>query len=125
MQTQETLELQYCKRIRKPNENYVTWYWYDCENSNNYGWHKRIVHLSVNEVAGKQSDKNLLPEFATDNRLKSEYYQPLTDFPNDAKQWFKVSNTEDLIFLNKEKQAFNEWYDKEYKEIIKNMKHQF
>jgi len=39
---------------------------------------------------------------------------------DEATEWFKTSNREDLIFLEKEKMACQYWYDAEKKEIYLN-----
>ena len=81
--------LHYAKQDRYEDEEheYSTWFWNDDENSKDYGWNKRPV-----------------PNFISSEAEQAAY-------------WFKTSNREDIIFLEKEKLACHYWYDKEMKEI--------
>lgn len=90
-----TLDLHYAKESKYEDEEleYKTWFWNDetinRKNEPDYGWNKRPV-----------------PNFtSSEEKLATE--------------WFKTSNREDLIFLEKELIACQYWYDKEKNEINK------
>ena len=88
-----TLELHYAKDMHYLGEEtqYKTWHWIDGE------WHKvPVPKFSCGETAGSSVDKSKVME---------------------AEEWFKTSNREDLIFLEKEKMACQYWYDAEKKEV--------
>lgn len=92
------MELHYAKHDKYEDEEreYDTWFWNDDQyarpDETPYGWNKRPV-----------------PNFISSEAEQAAY-------------WFKTSNREDIIFLEKEKMACEYWYDAEMKSIHVAMK---
>lgn len=103
------MNVHYCKQLRNEGETYQTWKWTTweemtmAENPDNYGWNKiPVPFFSSGEVAGNQLS----------------YREKIV---KNAKEWFAISNKEDLIFLNKESDAFSEWFRKNRDEILNSL----
>ena len=101
------MELHYAKHVKWDGEEneYLTWYWNDNPHARPHetphGWNKRPVpNFSCGEVAG--GDKSTCS----------------FDTAKDAEAWFKASNREDLIFIEKELMECQYWRDAINKEIV-------
>ena len=97
------MELHYAKQKKWDGEEneYLTWEWNDDTMSSNYGWNKKTTpNFSCGEVAG--GAKSTCPFDTVEN----------------AEAWFKASNREDLIFIEKELMECQYWRDAINKEII-------
>jgi hypothetical protein len=90
------MELHYAKHVKYEGEEneYLTWVWNDNKMSSDYGWSKRPVpNFSCGEVAG--GGKPTCP----------------IDTAKNAEAWFKSSNREDMIFIEKELMECQYWRD--------------
>jgi hypothetical protein len=90
-----TMNIVYAKQDEpKPNEVYQTWKWVSFE----------AAPMGTEVEYGWQ--KQAVPNIAA----------------AELKEWFDVSNREDLLFLEKEREAFDKWYLHNFKDIVRHIK---